>query len=99
MTAAAEAKPCALITTHTMSGTGGLRLHVRVFGQDRIGAIEFVGGAVKRSQAAFGSLLGPGFLDHFAEVSWYEGVAHVPQLEEPERFNRELAEFTRSVHA
>jgi non-heme chloroperoxidase len=28
-----------------------------------------------------------------AETSWYEGVGHVPFLEEPERFNRELAEL------
>jgi non-heme chloroperoxidase len=30
-----------------------------------------------------------------AEVSWREGVGHVPHLEEPERFNRELAAITR----
>ena len=34
-----------------------------------------------------------------AEASWYEGVGHVPHLEEPERFNRELAELTRRVRA
>jgi non-heme chloroperoxidase len=33
-----------------------------------------------------------------AKVSWYSGVAHLPQLEEPERFNRELAELTRRAH-
>jgi non-heme chloroperoxidase len=32
-----------------------------------------------------------------AEASWYEGVGHVPHLEEPERFNRELAALTRRV--
>jgi pimeloyl-ACP methyl ester carboxylesterase len=32
-----------------------------------------------------------------AEVSWYEGVGHAPHLEEPERFNRELAALTRRV--
>jgi pimeloyl-ACP methyl ester carboxylesterase len=32
-----------------------------------------------------------------AEASWYDGVGHVPHLEEPERFNRELAELTRRV--
>ncbi|PWU25158.1 MAG: hypothetical protein C5B48_02690 [Candidatus Rokuibacteriota bacterium] len=32
-----------------------------------------------------------------AELSWYEGVGHVPFLEEPERFNRELAELARRV--
>ena len=161
---------------------------VRVYGQDRIAAIDFVEGAVKLGEAAFGTLIGPGFLDHFvaataddlptniaamrsfvracivkpvpdddlqtavcwnvtvpatirahlaareidcddvlrtltvpllvtqgradtvvlpamaehvlatcptAEASWYDGVGHVPHLEEPERFNRELAELTR----
>jgi non-heme chloroperoxidase len=32
-----------------------------------------------------------------AEASWYEGVGHVPHLEEPERFNRELAALMRRV--
>jgi non-heme chloroperoxidase len=32
-------------------------------------------------------------------ASWYEGVGHVPHLEEPERFNRELAELTRNARA
>jgi non-heme chloroperoxidase len=34
-----------------------------------------------------------------AEPSWYEGVGHTPHLEQPERFNRELAGLTRRVHA
>ena len=34
-----------------------------------------------------------------AVASWYEDVGHVPFLEEPERFNRELAELTRRVRA
>ena len=34
-----------------------------------------------------------------AEASWYDGVGHVPHLEEPERFNRELAALTRRVRA
>jgi pimeloyl-ACP methyl ester carboxylesterase len=165
--------------------------YVRAHGQDQIAAINFVEGAVKGSEAAFGTLIGPGFLDHFAdataddlptniaalrafvrdcvvkpvsdddletamcwnvvvpaairahlftreldcddvlgtlnvpllvtqgradsvvlpataehvltvcptsEVSWYEGVGHVPFLEDPERFNRELAALTRRVH-
>ncbi len=29
-----------------------------------------------------------------AQASWYEGVAHMPHLEAPERFNRELARLT-----
>jgi non-heme chloroperoxidase len=166
--------------------------YVRAHGQDRIAAIEFVGGAVKLGPAAFGPLIGPGFLDHFAdltaddlptniravrafvraftakplasdeletalcwnmavpapvrahlgtreiddddvlraldlpvlvthgradsvalpamaehilatcptaEASWYDGVGHVPHLEAPERFNRELAGLTTRVRA
>jgi non-heme chloroperoxidase len=162
--------------------------YVRAHGQGRIGAINFVEGAVKLGPAAFGTLIGPGFLDHFgdltaddlptnvtgvraflracaarplpddafetalcwnmavpariranlaareiddddvlralevpllvthgradsvvlpamaehvlatcptAEASWYDGVGHLPHLEEPGRFNRELAELTR----
>ena len=167
--------------------------YVRAHGQDRIAAIDFVEGAVKLGEAAFGTLIGPGFLDHFAdataddlptniraharlrqgaawrsrsrprssrprcagtsscrrairanlaareiddddvlrtlevpllvtqgradtvvlpamaehvlatcptaEASWYDGVGHAPHLEEPERFNRELAALTRRVRA
>jgi pimeloyl-ACP methyl ester carboxylesterase len=32
-----------------------------------------------------------------AEASWYDGVGHVPHLEEPGRFNRELAALARRV--
>jgi pimeloyl-ACP methyl ester carboxylesterase len=165
---------------------------VHVHGQDRIAAIDFVAGGVKLGPAAFGTLIGPGFLDHFADVtaddlptnihgmrglvaafaakplppdevetllcsgmtvpariranlgareidgddvlralrvpllvtqgradtivlpamaehvlatcptaepSWYEGVGHTPHLEQPERFNRELADLTRRARA
>ena len=34
-----------------------------------------------------------------AEASWYEGVGHTTFLEDPERFNRELAALTRRVRA
>jgi pimeloyl-ACP methyl ester carboxylesterase len=34
-----------------------------------------------------------------SEASWYDGVGHVPFLEDPERFNRELATLTRRAHA
>ena len=164
--------------------------YVRAYGQRRVGAINFVEGVAKLGEAAFGTLIGPGFLDHFvdataddlptnilamrsfvracvvkpvsdddletavcwnvavpariranlvareidcddvlrslevpllvthgrldtvvlpamaehvlatcptAEGSWYEHVGHVPHLEEPERFNRELADLTRRV--
>jgi non-heme chloroperoxidase len=165
--------------------------YMRAYGQDRVAAINFVEGAVKLGETAFGTLLGPGFLDHFvgataddlptnigairsfvracaakelsaedletalawnmvvpaqiranlaareidcddvlrvlevpllvtqgrvdtvvlpamaehvlatcptAEASWYDGVGHLPHLEEPARFNRELAALTRRVH-
>jgi non-heme chloroperoxidase len=166
--------------------------YVRAHGQDRIGAIDLVAGGVKLGAAAFGTLIGPGFLDHFADVtaddlptnirgmrglvkafaakplppddvetllcssmtvpariranlgarqidgddvlrtlqvpvlvtqgradtivlpamaehmlatcptaeaSWYDGVAHAPHLEAPERFNAELAALTRRTAA
>jgi non-heme chloroperoxidase len=166
--------------------------YIRAYGQDRIAAIDFVEGAVKLGETAFGTLIGPGFLDHFAAAtaddlpanigamrsfvracivkpvpdedietavcwnivvpaairanlaareidcddvlaalkvpllvthgrqdsvvlpamaehvlatcptarpSWYDGVGHIPHLEEPERFNRELAELTRCTRA
>jgi non-heme chloroperoxidase len=164
--------------------------YVRKYGQDQIAAIDFVEGAAKLGEAAFGTLIGPGFLDHFvgataddlptniaamrafvkvcaskplspddfetalawnivvpariranlgareldyddvlrdlgvplvvtqgredsvvlpamaehilatcptAEASWYDDIGHLPHLQEPERFNRELAELTRRV--
>ena len=164
--------------------------YVRAHGQDRIAAVNFVEGAVKLGESAFGTLIGPGFLDHFvdataddlptniramrsfaracfakpvsdddletavcwnvvvpapiranlaaraldcddvlralevpmlvtqgradtvvlpamaehvlatcptAEPSWYDGVGHVPHVEDSERFNRELAVLTRRV--
>ena len=166
--------------------------YLRAHGQEGIAAVDFVGGAVKLGEAAFGTLFGPGFLDHFAgltaedlptniqavrglvkgwpatpypadevetllcssmtvpariranlaargidgddvlralrvpllvtqgradtvvlpamaehvlatcpvaEASWYQGVGHTPFLEEPKRFNRELADLTRRAHA
>jgi non-heme chloroperoxidase len=43
--------------------------YVRAHGTDRIAGIEFVEGAVKLGEAAFGTLIGPGFLDHFAHAT------------------------------
>jgi pimeloyl-ACP methyl ester carboxylesterase len=33
-----------------------------------------------------------------ADVSWYDGVGHLPFLEDPTRFNRELAEFATEAN-
>jgi non-heme chloroperoxidase len=166
--------------------------YVRAYGQGRVAAVQLVEGAVKLGEQAFGTLIGPGFLDHFvgatsddlptsiqamrsfvrtclvrpvdpddletavawnvvvpaqvraslaareldcddvlrtldapvlvthgladsvvlpamaehvlavcpgAEASWYEGVGHAPHLEDPERFNRELAALAARVRA
>ena len=43
--------------------------YIRAYGQDWLGALDFVGGAVKLGEAAFGTLIGPGFLDHFADAT------------------------------
>jgi non-heme chloroperoxidase len=43
--------------------------YVRAHGQDRIGAVDLVAGAVTLGPAAFGTLIGPGFLDHFADAT------------------------------
>ena len=32
-----------------------------------------------------------------AEAAWYDGVGHTVHLEQPEHFNRELAELSRRV--
>jgi non-heme chloroperoxidase len=166
--------------------------YIRAYGQDRVAAIDFVEGVTRLGETAFGTLIGPGFLDHFvgataddlptniqtmrsfvrtclvkpvsdddleaavcwnvvvpasiranlaareldyddvlralelpllvtqgradtvvlpamaehvlatcptAEGSWYDGAGHVPHVEEPERFNRELAGLARRVPA
>jgi pimeloyl-ACP methyl ester carboxylesterase len=43
--------------------------YLGAYGQDRIAAVEFVEGAVKLGGAAFGTLIGPGFLNHFADLT------------------------------
>jgi pimeloyl-ACP methyl ester carboxylesterase len=166
--------------------------YVRAYGGSRVAAVNLVEGAVKLGEAAFGTLIGPGFLQYFAdtvaddlptniwalreflkacfasplgadelatalawnvvvpahvraslaareldcddvlrtlevpvlvtqgradcvvlpamaehvaatcptaELSWYDGVGHAPHLEEPDRFNRELAALVRRAYA
>jgi pimeloyl-ACP methyl ester carboxylesterase len=43
--------------------------YVRRYGQDRVAAVNFVEGAVKLGEAAFGTLIGPSFLEHFADAT------------------------------
>jgi pimeloyl-ACP methyl ester carboxylesterase len=43
--------------------------YVRRHGQAAIGAIDLVEGAVRLGEDAFGTLIGPGFLDHFADLT------------------------------
>lgn len=164
--------------------------YVRAYGDSAIAGVNYVGGAVTFNEAAFGKLIGPGFLEHVegatqpdlptnieairnflrrivatpmpqddfecalafnivvppevranlvarqidsddvlasmkvpvlvshgtedqhilpamaehvldvcptAKASWYESVAHMPFMENPERFNAELAGFARGV--
>jgi pimeloyl-ACP methyl ester carboxylesterase len=32
-----------------------------------------------------------------AKASWYDEVGHAPFMEQPDRFNRELSDFARSI--
>jgi non-heme chloroperoxidase len=50
---------------------GGLVIcdYLRAHGQDRIASVDLVGGVVTLGPAAFGTLIGPGFLDHFADAT------------------------------
>ncbi len=43
--------------------------YVRAHDQDRIAAIDFVGGVTTLGGAAFGTLIGPGFVDHFPDAT------------------------------
>ncbi len=43
--------------------------YVRTHGAERIAGIEFVEGLTKLGEAAFGTLIGSGFLDHFAHAT------------------------------
>ena len=51
------------------------------------------------SQGRADTIVLPAMAEHIlavcptAQASWYDDAAHVPHLEDPERFNRELAQF------
>jgi non-heme chloroperoxidase len=40
--------------------------YLRAYGEEHVAAIDFTGGAVSMGRQAFGTLIGPGFLDNFA---------------------------------
>jgi non-heme chloroperoxidase len=42
--------------------------YLRVHGQDNVAALDFAGGAVRLGETAFGTLIGPGFIDHFGDL-------------------------------
>ncbi len=69
---------------------------------DTLGALEV---PVVVTQGEADTVVLPAMAEHIlatcltAEGAWYEGVGHLPFIEEPERFNRELAELTRRVRA
>jgi non-heme chloroperoxidase len=43
--------------------------YLRAHGQDHIAAIDFAGAVVTLGKATFGTLIGPGFLDHFPDAT------------------------------
>jgi non-heme chloroperoxidase len=43
--------------------------YIRRHGQDHVAAINLVEGCVKLGESAFGTLIGPGFLDHFVDAT------------------------------
>ena len=43
--------------------------YLRTHGQGNVAALDFAAGAVRLGPTAFGSLIGPGFLDHFADLT------------------------------
>ena len=46
--------------------------YLRAYGQGNVAALDFAGGAVRLGPTAFGSLIGPGFLDHFADLTAHD---------------------------
>jgi non-heme chloroperoxidase len=51
--------------------------YVRAYGQDSIAGINFVGAAVTLDRAAFGALIGPGFLDHVPGATAVDLAANI----------------------
>ncbi len=54
--------------------------YVRAHGQNQIAAINLVGGAVKLGPAAFGTLIGPGLLEPFADLTDYDLPTNIKGL-------------------
>ena len=66
--------------------------------------LETIDVPVLVTQGLSDSVILPAMADHILEhcktaaVSWYDGVGHAPFLEQPQRFNRELASFAAQAH-
>lgn len=76
-------------------------------GQRKINSDDVLGGLsvpVLVTHGEADTVVLPAMADHIlatcpmARVSWYAGVGHAPHLEDPGRYNAELAEFARGVH-
>lgn len=81
---------------------GGLVMcdYLRLHGESAIAGINFVGAATVLNESAFGTLIGPGFLDHFANASSPDMPTNIEAMKqflhacfelEPERADFETA--------
>lgn len=81
---------------------GGLVMcdYLRMYGESAIAGINFVGAATVLNESAFGALIGPGFLDHFANASSTDMPTNIEAMKqflhacfeiEPERTDFETA--------
>ncbi len=81
---------------------GGLVMcdYLRQYGESAIGGINFVGAATVLNDSAFGTLIGPGFLDHFANAGSADMPTNIEAMKqflhacfeiEPERADFETA--------
>jgi len=54
--------------------------YLRQHGQEAIAGVNFVGGAVRLDRAAFGTLIGPGFLDHVPGATASDLAANIQAI-------------------
>jgi pimeloyl-ACP methyl ester carboxylesterase len=71
---------------------------------DYAAVLESIRVPVLITQGRLDLMVRPAMADRIREhcktghISWYNDVGHAPFLEEPDRFNRELANFARTAH-